>query len=30
LKQYAWWFAVGGLVILIVAVAISRNLDVLG
>ena len=30
LKQYAWWFAVGGLVVLIAAVAASRNLDLLG
>ena len=28
-KQYAWWFAVGGLMVLIVAVAISRNLNLL-
>lgn len=30
LKQYAWWFAVGGLLILIAAVAISRNLELIG
>nr|WP_242468705.1 AAA family ATPase [Rhodovibrio salinarum] len=30
LKQYAWWFAVGGLLVLIVAVAASRNLNLLG
>lgn len=29
LKQYAWWFAVGGLLVLILAVAISRNLNLL-
>jgi type II secretory pathway predicted ATPase ExeA len=27
LKQYAWWFAVGGLVVLILAVAMARNVD---
>jgi type II secretory pathway predicted ATPase ExeA len=29
LKQYAWWFAVGGLLVLILVVAISRNLNLL-
>jgi len=30
LKQYAWWFAVGGLLVLIVVVAVFRNYGVLG